>query len=333
MVQRKMKVLMLTWADWANTGWRFSKCLETLGIDVTFYKGVKHHFDYPEQGKLRGGMYHRIASVPCTISDLSLKKEANEADVVHFIASTFVVTGADLWGKKAVVQHGGSTYRKNSPVYNEFFNQFIDATVIQSPDLLSLGAKNPTLIYYPVDTDFIKPKFKKVKDKLRIGHFPTAPLLKGTQKILPVVTELSNVINYVGIKSTVRDFLIPWKDNLERMGSCDVIIETMNACDPEIRSGEWGNMALEAASLGKIVITNTLAKDVYEKEYGELPLLIANDPGQLKQRLEELLAMSSQELLDLSHKMRQWAESSHSIQATGKRLWNKIYKSFSNGCD
>ena len=43
------EVLMLARDDWANTGWRFFKCIQSLGIDILALKGNFHRMAYPEQ--------------------------------------------------------------------------------------------------------------------------------------------------------------------------------------------------------------------------------------------------------------------------------------------
>jgi hypothetical protein len=110
------------------------------------------------------------------------------------------------------------------------------------------------------------------------------------------------------------------------MEQVDVLIETIRLEIQGRPFGEWGNTALEASALGKIVITNSLNTDLYEQEYGDLALWIANDADQLEKQLRKALTMSDDDLLNERVKMRQWAETNHSIGATGLRLWEKIYK-------
>jgi hypothetical protein len=326
-----MKVLMLAVHDWANTGYRFLKCLRLLGYNVTAFKAMSHKFNYPDQIKIHGGLKHKEYKVKPWISMVApeLKQFVQEAEVVHFIATTFIDTGEDLTQKKVVINYGGSTYRRNPYVVSKFFNNFVDCSLIQCPDLLNLGAKNEHLIYYPVDTDFIQPVFNQIGSKLLVGHFPSNSEVKGTKTVLDVVKNNKN-IEYVGKKSRNKrkKERINWLDNLKRMSQCDVYIETIQPVLEGKKFGEWGNTALEAASLGKIVITNTLTKDLYNKEYGKLPLLIANNKKQLKKRLNYLSSLTEGEILNLKRKTRQWAEDKHSISATAKRLYEKIYKYF-----
>ena len=87
-----------------------------------------------------------------------------------------------------------------------------------------------------------------------------------------------------------------------------------------LRYGEWGMTALEAASLGKIVVTNFLSIDRYKKEYGECPLVICNTEGEFERRLHELSEMNKDDILKLKKETRKWVEEKHSLKAVGKRL-------------
>lgn len=336
--KRKKKILMLTAHDWANTGYRFSKCLEMLGFDVTAYKGANHVFQYPKQMELHPSLnnirtftYNGIPLWYVEARDLARK--TRKADIIHFIASTFVDVGIPFKNKKVVVQHGGHTYRAN-PALADFFNKITDATIIQCPDLLGLGSNNEHLIYYPVQLDVLKPEYKPKEGFLRIGHFPSNPKTKGTEKILKVIEELSgnhllrSKFGYVGIRVLDKSVRIPWEQHINRVRECDVLIETCNPESDGKTYGEWGNAAIEAAALGKIVVTNSLAQDIYAREYGECALHIANTPEELQKQLEIIIKMSDQEILKEKKKTYQWVKKNHSMEATAKRLWDKIYSKF-----
>jgi glycosyltransferase involved in cell wall biosynthesis len=209
---------------------------------------------------------------------------------------------------------------------------------------MNLGAKNEVLIYYPVDTDFIQPHFARSHPtKLTIGHFPSNPFAKGTKQIIEVIQMLQRDVTvkdrfeYIGTHSLdmsdrgCKVDYIDWLDNLELMRRCDVIIETMNLEIDGKPFGEWGNTALEAAALGKIVVTNTLSQELYRKEYGDLGLWIANNKLDLESQLRTIIGLDdahpfSSMLVQDKMNMRAWVEKYHSIPATGKRLWEKVFK-------
>jgi glycosyltransferase involved in cell wall biosynthesis len=276
------------------------------------------------------------------VNTINLKKRkeplvgalAKEARVIHFHGSTFV-ENLDLSDKKVVVQHGGSTYRVDPNACNNIFNLVADATIIQCPDLLNLGAKNEHLIYYPVDTNLIQPDYNPKGSKIIIGHFPSNPLAKGTKGILRVIEKLSRDsefkkrFKYVGaINHTGKQHQIPWKDHLERMAQCDIIIETMCLNYKGKKFGEWGNAAIESASLGKVVLTNSLTSDIYAKEYGNCALNIINNEEELESKLKRLLSVGQEELMQKKIETREWAVRNHSMTACARRLWNKVYKDF-----
>lgn len=323
---------MLTLDDWANTGYRFCKCIEMLGINIIGYKGNPHNFCYPKQLAIHSSITNAkyLRESPIIVHTTDLANLVERAKAVHFIASTLVDTGIDLHDKKVVMQHGGTTYRLNAEANNTFLNTFVNKHIIQFPSILGLGAKNEHLIYYPVDTEFIKPDGydRMNRDKLIIGHFPSDWTSKGTKTILNVIRKLEedsrykDKFEYVGLRYLDNNRRVFWYDNLERMRQCDVIIETIM---PELRGkpfGEWGNTALEAAAMGKVVITNTLNMNTYRKEYGTIPLHFANNGEELKNAIIECLAF---DLKKAKKNHREWAHENHGMKATSKRIGKLIY--------
>ena len=111
---------------------------------------------------------------------------------------------------------------------------------------------------------------------------------------------------------------------MDRIRGCDILIETLALAG----SGAWGNTALEAAALGKVVVTNTDHKDVYEKEYGPLPIHVANNAGELEVVLRELINLGKDGVLAEGRKTRDWVVKYHSMKATARKLWNRVYKQF-----
>lgn len=318
-------VLMLTIDDNANTGWRFFKCVQHLGLKALFFKGSVHPFLYPEQGII----HPSIAALPKNLitraRDLAPVAEYSKA--IHYFHSTFIDTGVKRDNKRIIMQHGGANYRVNHEGVNKVFNNIVDYTIVQMPDLAGLGAKNEHLIYFPVDTEFIKPKIR-LHDEIRIGHFPSNPHIKGSSSISTIVNEFMDKYKFgYGYSDGYRQKL-PWLLALERMQRFDVIIETFSMKAQGLKYGEWGNTALEAAAMGKLVITNSLGIDMYKESYGvdNCPLLIANTEDQLREKIEYVLTASRSTLEKHMTDTRLWVEKYHSIPATAQRLWDKIYR-------
>jgi hypothetical protein len=265
--------------------------------------------------------------------------------IVNFHASSFyTIPNYDsiYKNKRMVATHGGQHYRQFPQLKNNIFNKYCQRTIIQSPDLLNLGANNESLCYYPVDTDNIKPSFSFKNDLyLIIGHFPSNPIIKGSNVIYSAVMDVINstpnpnptadpMINrfkYIGVcPPFAKKLNEPWLNQLKKYQECDIYIET---CKLELNGmiyGEWGNTCIEAAASGCIVITNSLSTSVYQKEYGGSPLLIANSREEILGHLKDLQRLSRSELLKMKMEFRRWAEEKHSFLATGKRLWNQVYK-------
>jgi len=320
-------VLALCQFDWANTAYKFCQCLQTLGINVIGYKGQPHEFNYVNQLPIHLELNKGIIGNkhPLVVFAPGMKGLVEKAKVVHFFASTFIETGVDLSNKKIIAQHGGTTYRLDPKASNEVFNPMVTATIIQYPTLLNKGAKNEHLIYYPVDTNFIQPDFeRKGKSKLIVGHFPSTCDSKGTETIVNVMDKLKDKFEYIGVRKDIR---IDWLNNLERVNKCDILIETIK---PELMGkefGSWGNACLEAAALGKIVITNDNYQDIYKREYGNwFEPMIANDGEQLEQRLLELYDYMDKEIFHKKQASREWVVQCHSISVTAERLWDKAYQ-------
>lgn len=348
-------VLMLGVWDWANTGWRFKRCLEYLGLKVKAFKGQPHIFKYPEEIECHPALARTrtINGFPIMATAPELRSWTENSKIIHYYASTFVDTKADLKGKKIVAQHSGVTYTLYAEKANAIFNPIATKTIMQFPSLLGRGAVREKLIYYPIDTDFIKPDYEPSEGKLIIGHFPSNPAAKGTEAVLDVIGRLKNdealrgAFEYVGLNEALAGKVlrtthhVSWQDNLERMRKCDIIIETIQ---PTVYPGDyegsytfvpngngqafgdWGNTCLEAAAMGKVVITNFMYLPLYKREYGDFAPLIANDADELETQLRHVLSLPLERIIELRVKMRLWAKRNHSIEVTANRLWDKVYR-------
>ena len=348
---KDIDILGVCHIDYANTAARFTKCLRHLGYNTRSYCGQRLSLGkadpkYPYLVTISDSLSNLTNNFPYTVTVNSKNKSSLQnliyrSKVVWFFGTTFV-NGVDFPKDiKYIVQHGGITYRNNPAASNAVFNPIVDATVIQCPDLLNLGAKNEHLIYYPIDTDHITPSIKFINDKtLYIGHFPSSQINKGSASIYNVIQRLSKIGNkfknkfvYNGIiphsKITVANrysHITTWQSNLNRQSTSDVIIETCSPLCQGKKFAEWGNTALECAAAGKIVVTNTLTKTLYEKEYTTDYPLFLNDGTEdgLESNLIEILNMDRDELFERKKQTMEWAHKHHSISATAKRIEKKL---------
>ena len=329
-MQARAKILAVTYWDWANTLYRYCKCLEYLNLDFCCIKGQpSSNFLYP----FEVSVYIPLTRVqpsymhPIVINAPHLNSFFNQFDIIWFSAETFINTGIDLSCKKVIVDYRGQTYLKNMEACQSVFNQFSDVSIISWLPLYGYGLNNEQLVLWAVDTDFIKPSYKNGNGKLVIGHFPSTVENKGSNTILDVINELKkeygNKFEYVG--SDKKEMI--WINNLKRMSSCDVIIETLK---PELHNkplGDWSNTTLEASALGKIIISNFRNEELYKREYGNHEVCIANDAEQLTSVLVNLIENYTLDMIiDKQIATRKWVEEKHSIPATANRLYDKVIK-------
>jgi len=337
-------VTMLCIYDWANTGWRFAQCLKMLGLNVFAFKGAYHPFGYPEQIPIHPDLVDTERSfedgAKCAlfadVNSAFLAGICKDSKVIHFRDTCLINTGVDLEEKKVVAQHGGRLYRSAHDYWNNNFGYLIDKTIIQMPDILGHGAPGEALVYYPVQTDhpMLRPDFKKANNGVvAFGHFPTTQIEKGSDMFFNALNRHWNEgrrgFLYGGPTEfeETKSWITVWPFHLERLKQVDVVLETCCMVAQGKPFGEWGNQCIEAASMGKIVITNTLSAELYRKEYGDgFAPRIANNDDDIYRHIGEILEMSDSELRAEKQKHRAWVEKYHSMEATAERLWERIYK-------
>jgi len=301
--------------DAGNAGYRYSRCLKLLGLHVRAYKQRPHELGYPEQ-------------LPLLPLAPQLMHDAREARVLFFTNSSKWDMGVDLAKKFVVCHHGGTPYRVGHKNVNAVCNEFVDASIFCTPDLLGLGAANEHWIANPVDTDTLRPTWRPVGGKVVIGHFPNRGReYKGTDVIEAVMRrlqadpQLCDRFEYVSDES-----LVPWHEQMHRYRRCDVLIEACGAQSPKgYKYGEWGSTALEAAALGKVVVTSCLHRELYEQEYGDLALVVANNAWELDARIKALLALPTDMFRCTQELTRDWVVKHHSYPATAKKLADRIF--------
>jgi len=319
-------VLMLTADDLSNMALRFSECLKLLDIDVQVYKR-RSHMNYGEEAKIvKMKLKKRI---PLIYECPSLNKIARKSKVIHFISGTIVDTGINLKNKKVVVQYGGRPFvgfPSQRRKCTKYINNFVNYTIVHHPYLLNQGAKNECFIKPPVDTDFLKPDFRrKNPNKLIIGHFPSVSKRKGTFFILEILKRLKrkfgDKFDYI-----VDDRRVSWNDQIKRINDCDIIIECLTPKVDKDRFGEWSTATTETAALGKITITNSFNEKIYKKYYGKSEICIANNPIELEKVIYDLIHLSNDKIQDKKIKTREWVIKYHSMVPTSIMLWDKVYK-------
>jgi hypothetical protein len=218
--------------------------------------------------------------------------------------------------QKFGVFHGGTAYREGHGYMCEIFNKFVDVTLIQHANFFGWGAKNEKWLIPPLNTDAIVPVFSEpdmIRSKgITFRHNPRGE--KGSEIINKVMKKFQSTCNY---KYSQPSEIVPWADNIKRMSDCDIYIESLISAD------EWGGITvLEAASLGKIVITRFTSKDKnkYNEEFKCNCPIIGAEAETLESVVKEILKLSPENIIAMQHKSREWIEGVHGYIPTGHRL-------------
>lgn len=298
--------------DWANIGWVFQESMNSIGVSsVSLRTGRPHPFNYPEQA--------RHVSLP------ELQQEINQASGVMFMHSQWP-GDLNIGGKRVAVFHGGSWYRNDPDRWNAFWNPKVDVCAIQTANLLDRGAKNQVWVMPSVDTEQLVPIRKFDGGKLCVAHFPRNASMKGSHRFVNAMKPYTSKSNIAFRHKNKR---CPWKENIERMRWCDVYLESQEYFRPGPKGnkpiGVWGVTAMEAAALGKVVVTCFNKKERYEKTFGKCPILGANDEAELKKVLNQLFQMGTKEIVALQEAHREWAVRCHSRKAVGNRLQKEVF--------
>lgn len=302
-----MKVLLLSMNDWAGLGSILTKSLRSVGVDARIYTSNKGKYKHPS----------------LSIRKSEMLKFSEECDVIQFMHSEKPNVNINLKGKKVVVFHGGGRFRNKYKEVCSIFNPIVDASLIQTYDLFNLGAKNEIWLLPPFDTLSVKPVYETKGDKIIVGHYPSSTYGKGSDTINRMIKHIKELVPEFEYRYSPDH--VSWKDQIKRMSEVDIYIERMSMNKIEkggalMRTGVWGMTALEAASLGKIVVTNFYGRKYYKKEFGSYALQVANSEKDMTELLIKLLTTPKADLMPLKIASRKWVTENHSLKVVGERL-------------
>lgn len=295
-----MKVLNISSNDWANYSYTNAKSLRTVGVHCEGVKLYPHSFGYAEQ--------HPVVSYQSMIDKIH-----SGFDIIQVFNSDVRMAHA-LRGFKGriVVYHTGTSYRRSSHEINQLFNPIVWKTVMVHGEFMGSGAKNETYLDRCVDVDALKPTYW-MHQPYRFLHCPSNQKVKGTETI-------KRLFQLADISIKCDTNILPHEQSIARMHNCDVYVELFNPTLDGKKYGHFGITAIEAAALGKVVVTQNLSNDVYEKHYGSCPLILVKDETDFLKKIQWLNAMSASDLSDLQQAHRKWAVEKHSYKANGERI-------------
>jgi len=296
----KLRILNISSNDWANYSYSNMVALRSVGIEADGLKVHPHGFGYENQ--------HPLAS------RAEIAEQLNKYDIVQIFNSDIsMLPMVRSFKGKVLVYHTGTGYREKPKELNAYFNPIIWKTCIAHGEFANKGAKNEVYIDRAVDTDIIKPVYNNLTKPYKFLHCPSSAEVKGTKAIQRMMDACG-----ANFKSDVS--ILSHPESLERMKDCDIYVELFS---PEVNGkkyGHFGVTAIEAAAMCKVVVTQNLSVDVYDKYYGGSPLILAKDEKDFKDKIKWLMSLEPLELRELQHAHRKWAVEKHSFKAMGEKL-------------
>lgn len=300
-------VLNLCQWDHANFAYDNMMSLRSVGVDCHGMKLEPHAFGYPQQLPVK--------------KKWDICQAAANADVVQiFHSSRTILNVIRHLRKKTIVYHCSSDYRSNPTMMNSAFNPYVERSVLCLGEFWGLGAKNPVYMIGGIDCtqNAQNARVQSVQDKKTIfAHYPSNHEIKGT-------TEILNAFNQANVDLICSTIKVNSEEQLERMNQCDVYVELFK---PQLHGrpyGSFGITALEAAAMGKIVVTQCLTSDLYEQHYGELPFFCVENYSHLVGTIRHISKLDRDQVTELQKQTRMWFERNHGYESTGKYLINNV---------
>ena len=304
--QQTKRVVNLCADDWANFVYDNTGALKTLGFDVVGLKLRAHDFNYPQQ---------------LPVSTLIKMKEAiKRADFVQlfFNKGLYNSLAQDLKDKKIIIWYASSDFRAHKESYLKTFNPVVYKSVVALGEFWGIGAKDEVFMIGAVNTNKLIPSNYIPQKPFKAAHYPSNPIVKGTETINWLMGKIPE------IQYTTSNDRVPYDEQIKRILACDIYIELFNPTINGQKYGSFGITALEAAALGKVVVTQNLSKEVYEQTYGPSPLIYCVDEKDFILKLRKLSYMTPAELHTLQRDTREWVVDHHSYFETGARLAQKV---------
>lgn len=289
-------ILVASSADYANLGHSVGRSLRSIGIDCIDITLSKHPFDYGSESKLVTRDTFR-----------TLSKEADHVLIMHSCPILFDLNENPNFS----VYHTGTRYRESPTYFNELF-QSAKAVLTDHTEFMQSGKME--YVVSGIDASLYQPK--EIGEKLIIGHYPSNPEVKGTNEIIEMLKPFRDKFEIrVGLNK------VSHAEQIKRMQECDIYIELFKPMLNGKKYGCFGVTALEAAMMGKLVITQDLEHNTYLEAYGEHPFVTVKNQHQFNEALETSYKYHTQGMSDWIHSE---AKRLHSFEATGQRLKNLL---------
>ena len=164
-----------------------------------------------------------------------------------------------------------------------------------------------------------KTHFKKIliTPRSKISALSTIDKAVESLDITPAVVSFDYYEDILSAAITVDLKILQYEENIKRIKECDIYVD-------QIGSGAFGMTTLEAAAMGKIVISS------FEGEYphGECKIQMVNDKEELNGIVDSLHEMTKEELYQLKRDTYNWVRETHSLQEFAKGMLPYLYKKY-----
>tara|TARA_R110000803_G_scaffold52326_2_gene107723 strand:- start:3714 stop:4628 length:915 start_codon:yes stop_codon:yes gene_type:complete len=302
-------ILNLCSNDYANFMDDMTKAMKTAGLKVTAAKRNPHEFGYKDE-----------VGIPSHAALLDLIRKAEIIQIFHSDLRLYNLAIATNPKAKRIMYHTGSLYRQNPDKYNQAIDP--QTKIVHAlGEFMTLGAPKPLYIVGAINTNKILPSsFDRVSVRTprTFGHFPSSKINKGTA-LIERLMESHLDINYI-----TSGTLLPHPDHMDRIREVDILIELFSPTQAGKKYGSWGITCLEAAAMGKAIITQNLSDQVYREHYGDHPLILVQNPQEFHEAINALRDMSHSDLFELKMKTWKWVVENHSYAATGRYIKDNI---------
>lgn len=261
--------------DYANFAFNLEQSLLSVGIPCKGYKNVPHVFNYPNQLEVN-------RNPDLTPFDIIISVHGDTRKVDTAINIPY---------------YTGTAYRQSPEYYNDIFKDS-PFTLIALPEF-QLTAPNYKYLVGAIDLE-PHPTNGKI-----FGHFPSNKDVKGSYEIISIMQSFPFQFKF---DLNRVDYL----QHIERLKSIDIYIEMLAPMQGGKPYGSFGITTLEAAALGKQVITQSVNDNgLYEHTYGVKPSLhFVNNREQLIQKVFNFTDIDT----------LKWVNTYHSYEATGNKL-------------
>lgn len=278
--------------DYANFQYGLQESLKSVGVEVKSYKLKPHQFNYPKQVEVKPFEEIKRELMYCRT-------------VINVHSFPYIINPC------TIPFHTGTYFRQGYESLNNTFRHS-DISLIALPEF-QFTAPRFKYCVGAVDTDSLTPDYN-VHNPILFGHYPSNKNVKGSLDIINLISQLD--VNLRFSFDTV-DYL----DHIERIKGIDVYIEMLAETQGGKPYGSFGMTTLEAAALGKIVITQSLNDNgIYTDNYSIPMVNFIKNSYDLTKIVNSLSNYSGDHIKGQQEITRQWVVNNHSYKATGERL-------------